>query len=264
MQRVLRSGRFTMGEQVRLLRGRVRRALRHEARGDGQLGIVGESRRRRGAVLPIEPAAAARRRSHRAGHLVGDDLPSAAAVRVEAAVRRRRARHAQHGCVEARGRADAAHAHGRRRQHSRQSGAARSAYGRSATRTTSSVRGQLRVDGRQPQRPPLRHVRRHQHVQHVLLPSHLDDGGRAAGDQRHGNRSSRARHPQSRLGARRAGRLGHQPGAAARRPVFRGVSIRRAGLQRPPARARRRRRPRAAQEARRHAGRPPRRTPRIS
>ena len=107
------------------LRGGVRREVRHEARGHGQLRIVGESRRRRGAVLQARPSAPARRRSHRPGDLVGDDVSSAAAVRPEAALRRRRARHAEHGRLAARGGADAADAHGRGGQHPRQSGGAR-------------------------------------------------------------------------------------------------------------------------------------------
>ena len=256
MQRVLRSGRFTMGEQVRAVRGGVRGALRHEARRDGELGIVGEPRRRRRALLPIEPAAAARRRSHRPGHLVGDDVSSAAAVRVEAAVRRRRARHAQHGRVEARGGADAAHADGRRGQHPRQPGRRSIAIRAFCdAHDLDPLRGQLRVDGRQPERPALRHVRRHQHVQHVLLPPHLDDGRRAAGDERHGDRSSRARHPQSRVGARRAGRLGRSTRAS-------GTTIRssrRTGSSCPATTCGRSSSRgavghRAAQEARRHAG----------
>ena len=209
-QRPLHDGRA--GAPVR---GCVRGALRHEARGDGQFGLVGESRRHCRALLPLEPSAAARRRSHRACHLVGDDLPPAAAVRVEAAVRRRRARHAQHGCVEARSRTDAAHAHGRRGQHSRQSRAARSDTGVLRRARSDPVRGQLRVDGRQPQRPAVRHVRRHQHLQHLLFPSHLDDGRGVAGDERHGDRSSRARDSQSWVGARCAGRLDRQSRAAA-------------------------------------------------
>ena len=72
--------------------------------------------------------------------------------------------------------------------------------------------------GASAQRQALRHVRRRQHVQHVLLPPHFDDGGWAAGDERHGNRSSCAGDPQSWMGARCAGRFrARQP---ARRPFF--------------------------------------------
>jgi hypothetical protein len=45
------------------------------------------------------------------------------------------------------------------------------------------ARGQLRVHGCQPERPALRHLRPRQHLQHVLLPPHLDDGRRAAADR---------------------------------------------------------------------------------
>ncbi len=185
---------------------------------------------------------------------MGDDIPSAAAVWSEAAVRRRRARHVEHGRVEARGSAHTSHANGRGRQYSWESGSTGQDTGVLRRSQPHLVRRQLRISGRQSERPPLRHVRRRQHLQHVLLPSHLDDGGRAAGNQRHRDRSSRPRDPQPRLGQGCPGRLGCQSGAAARRPVLRGVSICRARLQRATPRARRGRRPRAAQEARRHAG----------
>ena len=76
--------------------------------------------------------------------------------------------------------------------------------------------------------------------------------------------SSRASDPQSRLGARRAGRLARSTQAAHDDPFFEAYRFIVPGLQRPAARDLRRRRPRAAQEARRHAGRSAGRTPRIS
>ena len=66
----------------------------------------------------------------------------------------------------------------------------------------------------------VRHLRRHQHVQHLLLPSHLDDGGRAARDRRHRDRAPGARDSQSRLGARPAGRHRSQSRPEPRRPFF--------------------------------------------
>ena len=221
MQRVLRSGRFTMGEQVRLFEDAfaARFGMKHAVmvNSGSSANLVGvaalfyRSKRplQRGDEV-IVPAISWATTFHPLQQYglklrfvdVELDTLNMDASKLEAAL-------------------TPTHAHGRGGQHSRQSRAALDRirafcdahdlilFEDNCESMGASLNGQL-----------VRHVRRHQHVQHLLLPSHLDDGGRAAGDQRHGDRSSGARDPQSRLGARRAGRFGHQSGAAADDPFF--------------------------------------------
>ena len=149
--------------------------------------------------------------------------------------------------------ADAADADGDGGQHPRQSGGARRHPRVLRPARSLLLRGQLRVDGRQPRRPPVRDLRRPRHVQHVLLPPHLDDGRRPAGHEPGRDRQSRARDPQPRLGP------GLRAGEAAGRStddsgrLLRGLPVHRPRLQRAAARDVRRDRHRAAEEARRDA-----------
>ena len=160
------------------------------------------------------PAAAARGRSDRAGDFVGDHLLSAPAVRAAAAVRRRRARHAEHGRVAAR-----AALTPRTRMVVAVSILGNPVRARRAARVLRPpralpVRGQLRVDGRGAQRQAVRHLRRHQHFQHLLLPSHLHDGG------------GRARHGRHRARTISRGRCGRTAGPATCRRTRRSTSKR--------------------------------------
>ena len=68
-----------------------------------------------------------------------------------------------------------------------------------------SVRGQLRIDGCRARRPQGRHVRRREHLQHVLLAPHLDDGRRHAARPTTSETVDLVKsHARARLGARPA------------------------------------------------------------
>ena len=113
LQRVIRSGRYTMGEEVRLFEAAfaAKFGVKHAVmtNSGSSANLVGVAALAFASTRPLQRGDEVIVPSH----LLGDDVSSAAAVRIEASLRRRRAPDAQHGRVQARSGTDVADQHGR-------------------------------------------------------------------------------------------------------------------------------------------------------
>ena len=259
---VVKGGSFTMGRHVREFEeafaarfGRKYAVMVNSGSSANLVAVAALCYRKQGALQ-------ARRRGHRAEHLVGHDLPPAAPVRAEDEVRGRGAGDPEHGRGGPRARHHGQDAHGGHRERPRQPLPSGRDPAHLRRARDHPLRGQLRVDGRHARRPVHGELRPGRHLQHLLLAPHLDDGGRPGGHGRQGAVQPAEGHPQPRLDPRPGCR---QPALRAPRGRFlRVLPVHPAGLQRPPRRNARGHRQGATREARRLPGPSAGGTPPIS